>query len=337
MRNGQPLRRPRSVPRLETLDERAAPGDARNVTGPLLGVIDFDWLFGDDLLVRLTAPASLFPVDAEPAGTPDATPPLAGAGFFVADLDAGPDEPPAARSSDAATATSESSDPMSFIDVTAGLTGVLDGPLELPGEPVRPEAGPGIPADSQDRPRGGPPDILTVAPAESADLARAATPSGMAWANDQVTAVPLGGGFSPLLSEEPEVSIEAKDPNASEAGTSTGAFVVTLSKTADTDLDVDYTVSGTATSGTDYGTLSGIVTLSFPGVVAGDGDALGGTELSDGQRGLGEACEAVGPELSDGGVSPPGSAPVGRRDRLGHRRISPGAGELPRVTEPSST
>jgi hypothetical protein len=143
--------------------------------------------------------------------------------------------------------------PTAIIDITAGLTGVLDGPLELPDEPISSKLGISTPADSPDGPRGGPPDIQTVASGESVDVSLAVAPPGGASADDTTTPQAFGGGFSLLLSEEePEVSIEAKAPTASEAGTSSGAFMITLSEAADTELDIDYTVSGSATSGTDY-------------------------------------------------------------------------------------
>lgn len=59
----------------------------------------------------------------------------------------------------------------------------------------------------------------------------------------------------------PVVTVSATDANASEPGTDTGTF--TVSRTGDTgsDLPVNYTVSGTATAGSDYVALSGTVTI----------------------------------------------------------------------------
>jgi len=65
----------------------------------------------------------------------------------------------------------------------------------------------------------------------------------------------------------PAVTVVASTPTATEAGTVPGAF--TFSRTGDTAqaLTVHYTVSGTATPGTDYTPLSGIVTIN-PGFVS---------------------------------------------------------------------
>ena len=58
-----------------------------------------------------------------------------------------------------------------------------------------------------------------------------------------------------------EVSIVANDANAAEP-TNDGQFTVSLSNPSDTDTIVSYTVSGTATPGGDYNTLSGSVTIT---------------------------------------------------------------------------
>ncbi|MBM4093016.1 MAG: hypothetical protein FJ276_26950, partial [Planctomycetes bacterium] len=59
----------------------------------------------------------------------------------------------------------------------------------------------------------------------------------------------------------PTVSIAATDPNAAEAGSDTGTFTVTRTGDTASALVVNYGVSGTATSGVDYASLSGTVTL----------------------------------------------------------------------------
>lgn len=55
----------------------------------------------------------------------------------------------------------------------------------------------------------------------------------------------------------PELTIEATDPGAAEAGPSPGLFRVTAAGSFSGDLTVRYTVSGTARNGTDYAPLSG--------------------------------------------------------------------------------
>ena len=60
----------------------------------------------------------------------------------------------------------------------------------------------------------------------------------------------------------PTVSISAPDPNASEAGSDAGTFTVTRSGSTSGALTVNYTVSGTASAGSDYTALAGSVTLA---------------------------------------------------------------------------
>ena len=59
----------------------------------------------------------------------------------------------------------------------------------------------------------------------------------------------------------PTVSITATDPTATEAGPTTGLFTVSRTGSTVSPLPVNYTVSGTATVGTDYQALSGSVTI----------------------------------------------------------------------------
>src|SRR5262249_2243048 len=71
-----------------------------------------------------------------------------------------------------------------------------------------------------------------------------------------------------IADNEPEVSITANDPNAAEtvspASPNPGQFTVTRTGDTTADLVVNYTVSGTATNGVDYATLSRTVTTSPP-------------------------------------------------------------------------
>ena len=59
----------------------------------------------------------------------------------------------------------------------------------------------------------------------------------------------------------PNVSISATDPSASEAGLATGTYTVTRTGATTSALVVNYTVSGTATSGADFAALAGSVTI----------------------------------------------------------------------------
>src|SRR5262249_35012581 len=59
----------------------------------------------------------------------------------------------------------------------------------------------------------------------------------------------------------PAVTVEAADPTASETATSTGAFRVTRTGDLVGDLTVHYAVSGTATNGVDYQSITGTVTI----------------------------------------------------------------------------
>ena len=60
----------------------------------------------------------------------------------------------------------------------------------------------------------------------------------------------------------PAVTIVATDPVATEAGTTTGQFTVTLSIASTGTTTINYNVSGTATSGSDYTALSGSVAIT---------------------------------------------------------------------------
>jgi Tfp pilus assembly protein PilE len=59
----------------------------------------------------------------------------------------------------------------------------------------------------------------------------------------------------------PTVTISATDPNASETGPDTGTFTVSRTGSTGAALTVNYTVGGTATSGSDYSALAGSVTI----------------------------------------------------------------------------
>ena len=60
-----------------------------------------------------------------------------------------------------------------------------------------------------------------------------------------------------------QVTIAANDATAAEPAND-GQFTVTISNPSDTDTVISYTVSGDATAGSDYTTLSGTVTILRP-------------------------------------------------------------------------
>jgi hypothetical protein len=70
--------------------------------------------------------------------------------------------------------------------------------------------------------------------------------------------VDLGWNVGPTL---PEVTIAATDDTATEQGTTTGMFTVARTGSTASPLTVNYTVSGTATPGSDYFALSGNVVI----------------------------------------------------------------------------
>ncbi len=63
----------------------------------------------------------------------------------------------------------------------------------------------------------------------------------------------------------PVATITAPDARAAETGGNPGHFVIALNQIAPADLTVDYIVTGTATSGTDYTALSGTATIPAGG------------------------------------------------------------------------
>jgi uncharacterized protein YjlB len=63
--------------------------------------------------------------------------------------------------------------------------------------------------------------------------------------------------------DEPTIEVTATDNTASEEGLATGAFTLTRTGETTSALDVDYTVTGTATAGNDYVVLSGTATLAI--------------------------------------------------------------------------
>ena len=69
-----------------------------------------------------------------------------------------------------------------------------------------------------------------------------------------------GASFT-VIPPQPTVSITAPDPNASEFPADNGKFRITRMGCTDSDLNVFYTISGTATNGVDYRRLSGHATI----------------------------------------------------------------------------
>lgn len=73
--------------------------------------------------------------------------------------------------------------------------------------------------------------------------------------------VNLGNAVNALPGNLPVVTIVATDPTATEAGLIPGEFTVTRTGNTTDSLLVHYTISGTATPGSDYQALSGIVII----------------------------------------------------------------------------
>ena len=67
------------------------------------------------------------------------------------------------------------------------------------------------------------------------------------------------GGEEP---SSPTASITATDGTATESGTTTGEFTVTLSAASSGTTTVNFTVSGTATSGSDYTSIGTSVDIT---------------------------------------------------------------------------
>ena len=86
---------------------------------------------------------------------------------------------------------------------------------------------------------------LTAITSGDADISLGATVSDTVTITDNDTAV---------------VTINANDDNAAEPGNN-GQFTVTISNPSDTDTVISYVVSGDATPGTDYSTLTGTITI----------------------------------------------------------------------------
>ena len=85
------------------------------------------------------------------------------------------------------------------------------------------------------------------------------------------------------------VTITATDANASEAGLDAGQFTVTRTGSTASGLAVDYTVAGTATSGSDYQALPGTLTIPAGALTA----TIGVTPLNDSAVEGPEKLEAV--------------------------------------------
>jgi len=84
----------------------------------------------------------------------------------------------------------------------------------------------------------------------------ASSPTGTAVSTNGV-----GGAVTVSAPTLPTVTISATDSSASETGLDTGIFTVTRSGSTSGALTVNYTVSGTASAGSDYSALAGSVTI----------------------------------------------------------------------------
>jgi hypothetical protein len=69
-----------------------------------------------------------------------------------------------------------------------------------------------------------------------------------------------------LDNETPTISVAASDPNAAEAAVDPGVFTFTRLGTKSSALTVNFTMGGTATSGTDYTSLGTSISLAANGV-----------------------------------------------------------------------
>jgi YD repeat-containing protein len=79
-------------------------------------------------------------------------------------------------------------------------------------------------------------------------------------ATDNAGATTTSSGINVTVSQ-PSVTVAATDANASEQGSDPGVFTVSRAGGTSQPLTVGYAVSGTATNGADYATLSGTVTI----------------------------------------------------------------------------
>ena len=80
--------------------------------------------------------------------------------------------------------------------------------------------------------------------------------------NGDETGVDCGGSCpTSCPTGNPTISILATDSSASEANLSIGFYTITLSQSATSDITVSYSISGTATSSTDYVALSGSLVI----------------------------------------------------------------------------
>ena len=100
------------------------------------------------------------------------------------------------------------------------------------------------------------------------------------------------GTFQVSIAAPPTISAAASDASASEAGPNTGAFTLTRTGSTSSGLTVQYTVSGSASSGVDYQSLSGQATFSAGSPTA----TVTVTPIDDAQH---ESDETVILSLSD--------------------------------------
>ena len=77
----------------------------------------------------------------------------------------------------------------------------------------------------------------------------------------QIGAASASGNASLYDDEKPAVSLQVTDGAGSEPGNDTASFAVVCTPAPKVDITVPYTISGTATNGTDYERLSGSVTV----------------------------------------------------------------------------
>ncbi len=105
-----------------------------------------------------------------------------------------------------------------------------------------------------------------LAPGGNCSISVSFTPSAVGNRTASVT-IPSDAAYSPNIvtlsgmGTGPTITIAATDPDAAEASLDPGVFTITRTGDTSADLTVNYAVSGTATSGTDYTALTGSVNI----------------------------------------------------------------------------
>ena len=112
-------------------------------------------------------------------------------------------------------------------------------------------------------PSGSASAAITVTPVEDTTVESSETVIVTLSSNASYTVGSPGSATVTIADNDtlPTVTISATDPNASETGPDTGTFTVSRTGSTSAALTVNYTVGGTASSGSDYSSLAGSVTI----------------------------------------------------------------------------